>query len=36
MRGKGGYDSEIFKVVLIIVAVIALFMMKVFRSAGIL
>lgn len=35
MRGKGKYDSEIFKVVLIIVAVIAMFMFKVFRSAGI-
>lgn len=34
MRGGGKYDSEIVKVVLIIVAVIALFMLKVFRSAG--
>lgn len=35
MRGEDKYDSEIIKVVLIIVAVIALFMLKVFRSAGI-
>ena len=36
MRGKGRYDSEIIKVILIIVAVISMFVLKVFRSAGLI